>query len=104
MTKWGNRFLPSLVIGAWSLVIATVMDAKARAAFRRRLLAWYARHARDLPWRRSRDPYRVWVSEVTLQQTTVRVVLPYYERFLERFPSVTALASASEAAGLAAGS
>jgi A/G-specific adenine glycosylase len=63
---------------------------------RRRLLEWYRRAARDLPWRRSRDPYRVWVSEVMLQQTTVRAVIPYYERFLERFPSVAALAAARE--------
>jgi A/G-specific adenine glycosylase len=58
------------------------------------LLAWFDRHRRDLPWRRSRDPYRVWLSEVMLQQTRVEVVLPYYERFLERFPTVEALAAA----------
>lgn len=58
------------------------------------LLAWYDRHRRDLPWRRDRDPYRVWVSEVMLQQTRVETVLPYYERFLERFPDVGALAAA----------
>ncbi len=66
------------------------------AALRRALLAWYERHRRDLPWRRSRDPYRVWVSEVMLQQTTVKTALPYYERFLERFPSLASLASAAE--------
>lgn len=65
-------------------------------ALRRRLLDWYRRAARDLPWRRDRDPYRVWISEVMLQQTTVRAVVPYYERFLERFPSVAALAEARE--------
>ena len=58
------------------------------------LLAWYDRHRRDLPWRRSADPYRVWVSEVMLQQTRVETVLPYYERFLARFPDVAALAAA----------
>jgi len=58
------------------------------------LLAWYDRHRRDLPWRRDRDPYRVWLSEVMLQQTRVDVVIPYYERFLERYPSVEALAGA----------
>ena len=68
----------------------------APAAVRRRLLDWYRRAGRDLPWRRSRDPYRIWVSEVMLQQTTVRVVVPYYERFLERFPTVAALARAPE--------
>jgi A/G-specific adenine glycosylase len=62
----------------------------------RRLLEWYRRHRRDLPWRRTRDPYRVWVSEVMLQQTTVKAVMPYYERFLERFPTLVDLAGASE--------
>ncbi len=58
------------------------------------LLAWFDRHRRDLPWRRSRDPYRVWLSEVMLQQTRVEVVLPYYERFLAQFPTVEDLAAA----------
>jgi A/G-specific adenine glycosylase len=61
---------------------------------RARLLAWYDAHARDLPWRRTRDPYAIWVSEVMLQQTRVETVIPYYERFLARFPSATALADA----------
>ncbi|KPK90398.1 MAG: hypothetical protein AMJ88_16190 [Anaerolineae bacterium SM23_ 63] len=59
------------------------------------LLAWYAKHARDLPWRRQRDPYAVWVSEVMLQQTRVETVIPYYSRWMERFPTVEALAAAS---------
>jgi len=63
-------------------------------AFRRKLLAWYARHARDLPWRRTRDPYRVLVSEVMLQQTQVSRVTEYYPRFLERFPTLEHLARA----------
>lgn len=58
------------------------------------LLAWFAQRQRDLPWRRTRDPYRIWVSEVMLQQTQVRTVEPYYERFLARFPTVEALAEA----------
>ncbi len=58
------------------------------------LLEWYDRHRRDLPWRRNREPYRVWLSEVMLQQTRVDVVIPYYERFLERFPRVEDLAAA----------
>jgi A/G-specific adenine glycosylase len=62
----------------------------------RRLLAWYRRHRRDLPWRRTRDPYRVWVSEVMLQQTTVKAVVPYYDSFVERFPDVGALAGSRE--------
>ena len=60
----------------------------------RKLLAWYERQQRRLPWRGSREPYRIWVSETMLQQTQVETVLPYYERFLARFPSVQALASA----------
>lgn len=72
------------------------LDSRQRSAFRRRLLAWYAQHARDLPWRRSRDPYRVWLSEVMLQQTTVAAVKPYFERFTAAFPRVEDLAAASE--------
>jgi A/G-specific adenine glycosylase len=59
------------------------------------LLAWFDRHKRDLPWRRTTDPYRVWLSEVMLQQTRVETVIPYFERFLRRFPTVEALAAAS---------
>jgi A/G-specific adenine glycosylase len=58
------------------------------------LLAWFDRHRRDLPWRRTSDPYRIWLSEVMLQQTRVETVLPYYERFLLRFPTIEALAAA----------
>jgi A/G-specific adenine glycosylase len=61
---------------------------------RARLLAWYDANARDLPWRRTRDPYRIWVSEIMLQQTRVETVIPYYGRWVERFPSVEALAAA----------
>jgi A/G-specific adenine glycosylase len=57
-------------------------------------LAWFDRYRRDLPWRRTRDPYRVWLSEVMLQQTRVETVLPYYERFLARFPTIEELALA----------
>ncbi|MEX2558864.1 MAG: A/G-specific adenine glycosylase, partial [Pirellulales bacterium] len=64
--------------------------------FRRRLLAWFGEHARDLPWRRSRDPYRVWISEIMLQQTQVATVEPYFRRFLRQFPSLRALAAAPE--------
>ncbi len=60
----------------------------------RALLRWYEAHQRDLPWRRSSDPYAIWVSEVMLQQTQVATVKPYYERFLEQFPTVEALAAA----------
>jgi A/G-specific adenine glycosylase len=65
-----------------------------RAAFRRKLLAWYARYGRDLPWRQTRDPYRVLVSEIMLQQTQVDRVLPKYHQWLQRYPSLPALAAA----------
>ena len=61
----------------------------------RRLLAWYGQEGRDLPWRQTRDPYRIWLSEIMLQQTTVATVLSYYERFLTRFPTLVSLAEGS---------
>src|SRR3954471_10351192 len=64
--------------------------------FRTRLLSWYRQFQRDLPWRRSRDPYRIWVSETMLQQTRVAAVIPYFERFVTRFPDVFSLATAPE--------
>jgi A/G-specific adenine glycosylase len=69
---------------------------KSIVSFRKRLREWYERHRRDLPWRQTADPYRVWVSEIMLQQTRVAAVIPYYERFLARFPSVESLAAAEE--------
>ena len=71
-----------------------VPPAHAVSRFRRRLLRWFARHGRDLPWRRTRDPYRVLVSEFMLQQTQVSRVTEYYPRFLDRFGSIEALARA----------
>ncbi len=68
--------------------------------FRRRLLAWFGREKRDLEWRRTRDPYRIWISEIMLQQTRVAAVTPYYLRFLERFPTVSDLARSREDAVL----
>jgi len=65
-----------------------------RGRLRRRLLAWYRVHRRDLPWRRTSDPYAIWVAEVLLQQTQVPTAIPYYERLLARFPTVEALAKA----------
>jgi A/G-specific adenine glycosylase len=62
-------------------------------AVRRALLAWYRRTRRDLPWRRTRDPWAIWVSETMLQQTRVETVIPYYQRFLARYPTVEALAA-----------
>jgi A/G-specific adenine glycosylase len=64
------------------------------ARLRARVLAWYRTHRRDLPWRRTRDPYAIWISEVMLQQTRVDTVIPYYERFLVRWPTIASLASA----------
>jgi len=71
-------------------------------AFRTRLLAWYDTHARELPWRRDRNPYRVWASEIMLQQTRVAAVIAHYQEFLRRFPTVGKLARAREASVLAA--
>ena len=71
-------------------------DPARRQWFRRRLLSWYRRHGRDLPWRETRDPYRVLVSEVMLQQTQVHRVLPKYEEWIDRYPTFQALALADE--------
>jgi A/G-specific adenine glycosylase len=65
-------------------------------SFAARLLRWYDAQHRDLPWRRTHDPYPIWVSEIMLQQTRAEAVIPYYQRFLDRFPSAAALAAASE--------
>ena len=84
----------------------TSREAKSRseqyAAFRPHLLAWYDAHARDLPWREDHDPYRVWLSEIMLQQTRVGAVIAHYREFLRRFPSVEKLAAARETSVLAA--
>ena len=68
--------------------------SKPPLVFQRRLLAWYRRHQRDLPWRRTRDPYRILVSEIMLQQTQVDRVVPKYQEFLQRYPTLAALAKA----------
>jgi A/G-specific adenine glycosylase len=78
------------------------VDVGDKAALHQALLGWYSRNRRDLPWRRSRDPYRIWVSEIMLQQTTVKAALPYFESFLRRFPSLQALAEEPEDEVLAA--
>jgi len=64
--------------------------------FQRRLLGWFRAHHRDLPWRASRDPYRVWIAEIMLQQTRIAAALPYYHRFLKKFPTVESLARAPQ--------
>lgn len=77
------------------------VGARQLPQLRRALLAWYDRNRRDLPWRRTKDPYRIWISEVMLQQTRVAAVLPRYEIFIQRFPSVQNLAAAKLASVLA---
>jgi A/G-specific adenine glycosylase len=80
----------------------TVLEKFDLPAFRRKLLAWYSANARDLPWRKSRDPYRIWLSEIMLQQTRVAAVIEHYHEFLRRFPTIEKLAAAREASVLAA--
>jgi A/G-specific adenine glycosylase len=79
-----------------------MVESAARQRFRRRLLAWFDRHKRDLPWRQDRDPYRVWLSEIMLQQTRVAAVTDHYQKFLRRFPTIEKLASGRESTILAA--
>ena len=74
----------------------SVTSEKILPALPEHLLPWYRANARDLPWRHTADPYRIWVSEIMLQQTRVAAVLGYYARFLEAFPTVEALAEADE--------
>ncbi|EFW88596.1 MULTISPECIES: A/G-specific adenine glycosylase [Streptococcus] len=71
-------------------------DAEKIASFRRTLLNWYDNKKRDLPWRRTKNPYHIWISEIMLQQTQVVTVIPYYERFLDCFPTIESLANAPE--------
>src|SRR5271168_4403267 len=72
------------------------LTPRALTNFRSRLLDWFGTHRRDLPWRRSRDPYRIWVAEIMLQQTRIAAVMPYYDRFLKNFPIVESLAAAPQ--------
>lgn len=78
------------------MTASQIPDARWRARFRRRLLFWFRRNARDLPWRNTRDPYAIWVSEIMLQQTQVQTVKPYFERFLNELPDVQSLAAAEQ--------
>src|ERR1700687_4320614 len=73
-----------------------MLNGRNLATFRKQLLGWFRQFQRDLPWRRTKDPYCIWLSEIMLQQTRVAAVIPYYERFLQRFPDVKALAEAPE--------
>ena len=74
----------------------TMLEEDKILSFRQKLLAWYDENKRDLPWRRSKNPYHIWVSEIMLQQTRVDTVIPYYERFLDWFSTVESLANAPE--------
>ncbi|OWA35632.1 A/G-specific adenine glycosylase [Saccharibacillus sp. O16] len=76
--------------------IGAIEAEESRAYFSRELLIWYDRSKRDLPWRRHRDPYFIWVSEIMLQQTRVDTVIPYFNRFIERFPTIQDLAEAPQ--------
>ena len=74
----------------------TMWEEEKITSFREKLLVWYDVHKRDLPWRRTQDPYKIWISEIMLQHTRVDTVIPYYERFLDWFPTVADLAQAPE--------
>lgn len=78
----------------------TKSDSKWKQELRRRVLAWFRANARDLPWRRTHDPYHVWISEIMLQQTQVVTVIPYFKRFIAQFPTIQSLAAAHEDAVL----
>lgn len=84
------------------MIAPGMIEISCRKKFRRQLLSWYDANARDLPWRKDHDPYRVWLSEVMLQQTRVAAVIEHYHEFLRRFPTVQNLAAAREASVLAA--
>jgi A/G-specific adenine glycosylase len=77
-------------------ILAAMLTGREVQIFRKELLAWFRQFQRDLPWRRTRDPYRIWISEIMLQQTRVAAVIPYYERFLAHFPNVRVLAEAPQ--------
>src|SRR5476651_2891491 len=70
------------------------LAVKNRTALRKQLLAWYDANARDLPWRRTRDPYAIWVSEIMLQQTQVKTVIPFWERWMRELPTIESAAKA----------
>ena len=87
-TNNGNRLIPPyrpLERGGWG-------DLKVRKNIQKRLLRWFEKNGRDLPWRKTTDPYAIWVSEIMLQQTQVATVIPYYKKFLKSFPTIHHLA------------
>jgi len=73
-----------------------MLNGRELATFRKQLLGWFRQFQRNLPWRRTKNPYHIWLSEIMLQQTRVAAAIPYYERFLQRFPNVHALAAAPQ--------
>ncbi len=91
-----NRLKGVLHRGTWVCYHVTMDIGKLDAGFAGALVAWYEANARDLPWRRDSEPYRVWLSEIMLQQTRVEAVKPYYARFLAALPDIAALAAADE--------
>lgn len=93
VSLWYDSFMKTYDFEQYGI---TMWDTPKIQSFRRTLLAWYDKEKRDLPWRRTTDPYRIWISEIMLQQTQVVTVIPYYERFLEWFPTVSDLAYAPE--------
>ncbi len=87
--------MPSRLTPSSTATVPVLSASPALADFSARLIAWQRQHGRhDLPWQNTRDPYRIWLSEIMLQQTQVSTVIPYYARFLARFPDVAALAAA----------
>src|SRR5205814_2704894 len=73
-----------------------MLTGRTLASFQNALLEWFRQFQRDLPWRKTKDPYRIWISEIMLQQTRVAAVIPYYEKFLARFSDVQSLAGAPQ--------
>ena len=92
-----NRFAEQIFVGIISLALAiyrTPISVSKHSDVGRRLLAWWDAGHAQLPWRETTDPYAIWVAEVMLQQTQIATVLPYYERWMARYPTVEALAQA----------
>src|SRR6266576_3221317 len=92
----GFSFTPHQPERAVRECASTMLNGRELATFRRQLLGWFREFQRDLAWRRTTDPYPIWLSEIMLQKTRVAAVIPYYERFLARFPDVRALAAAPQ--------
>src|SRR3954470_4662782 len=95
--RFSRRIVPARLYEMASMSKPAVPAPPERRRFRQRLLTWYRRHGRDLPWRKTDDPYHILVSEMMLQQTQVDRVLPKYAEWLEKYPSFDALAAAPEA-------